>query len=86
MPSVGWPACMRAAKPGEGANVITPIGTRRGPDPDSHGRAPAHQVRRNALRIAKVGLRAAHDAHVMAAAWARRRSSRHGDVAAFAVK
>lgn len=30
MPSVGWPACMRAAKPGEGANVITPIGTRRG--------------------------------------------------------
>jgi hypothetical protein len=55
MPSVGWPACMRAAKRGEGANVITPIGTRRGPDPDSHGRAPAHQVRRNAIRIAKVG-------------------------------
>ena len=86
MPSVGWPACMRAAKPGEGANVITPIGTGEARIPIATAELLHHQVRRNALRIAKVGLRAAHDAHVMAAAWARRRSSRHGDVAAFAVK
>jgi hypothetical protein len=39
------------------SNVITPIGTRRGSDPDSHGRAPAHQVRHDALRVAKVGVR-----------------------------
>jgi hypothetical protein len=85
MPSVGWPAYMRPRR-ARAANVITPIGTRRGSDPDGHGRAPAHQVRHDALRAAEAGLSAAHDAHVMAAAWARRRSSRHGDVAAFAVK
>jgi hypothetical protein len=85
MPSVGWPAYMWPSR-GEGANVITPTGTQRGPDSDGRGRAPAHQARHNALRVAEAGLRAAHDAHVMAAAWARRRSSRHGDVATFAVK
>lgn len=56
--------------------MITPIGTRQGLDPDGHGRAPAHQVSHKVLRVAEARPPRAHDAHVMAAAWARRHQYR----------